>query len=83
MHTFLDFTFLRTLPVAQVRNGFAELIKISSCSHLEVFDLLDKFCEQLIESRFGRADGAPDEVRKAADVVSFPPLVITFRPNSP
>ncbi|ETS75815.1 hypothetical protein PFICI_12759 [Pestalotiopsis fici W106-1] len=64
MHTFLDFTFLRTLPIAQVRNGFAELIKISSCSHLEVFDLLDKYCEQLIECRFGRADGAPDEINR-------------------
>lgn len=70
MHTFLDFTFLRTLPKSQVRNGFAELIKISSCSHLQVFDLLDKFCEQLIDSRFGRADGAPQDVRAAADVVS-------------
>ncbi|CAJ2508561.1 Uu.00g135870.m01.CDS01 [Anthostomella pinea] len=38
LHTFLDFTFLGTLPVAQVRNGFAELIKISCCSHLQVFD---------------------------------------------
>lgn len=58
IHTFLDFTFLRTLPIAQVRNGFAELIKISSCSHLQVFDLLDKYCEQLIEHKFGRGDGA-------------------------
>ena len=72
IHTFLDFTFLRTLPVAQVRNGFAELIKISSCAHLQVFDLLDKYCEQLIDTKFGRADNAPEEVRKAADIVSCP-----------
>ncbi|KAI1495338.1 Dehydroquinate synthase-like protein [Biscogniauxia mediterranea] len=70
LHTFLDFTFLRTLPVAQVRNGFAELIKISSCSHLPVFNLLDTFCEQLIETKFGRADAAPAEVRQAADVIN-------------
>ena len=70
MHTFLDFTFLRTLPIAQVRNGFAELIKISSCSHLEVFNLLDKYCEQLIESKFGRADDSSNELRNAADTVS-------------
>jgi 3-dehydroquinate synthase len=69
IHTFLDFTFLRTLPIAQVRNGFAELIKISSCSHLPVFDLLDKYCEQLIEHKFGRADGSSDELIKAADFV--------------
>lgn len=73
IHTFLDFTFLRSLPIAQVRNGFAELIKISSCSHLEVFDLLDKYCEQLIEHKFGRGDGASSELKQAADIVC-PPL---------
>ncbi|SLM39880.1 hypothetical protein LPUS_10531 [Lasallia pustulata] len=70
MHTFLDFTFLRTLPTAQIRNGFAELIKISTCSHLDTFDLLDKYCEQLIETGFGRTDGAPKEVREAADKIN-------------
>lgn len=69
IHTFLDFTFLRSLPIAQVRNGFAELIKISSCSHLEVFNLLDKYCEQLIEHKFGRGDGSSEELTKAADIV--------------
>ncbi|KAI1105468.1 Dehydroquinate synthase-like protein [Jackrogersella minutella] len=70
LHTFLDFTFLRTLPIAQVRNGFAELIKISSCSHSHVFDLLDRFCEQLIETKFGRADGSRTDVRRAADIIN-------------
>ena len=45
MHTFLDFTFLRTLPTAQIRNGFAELIKISTCSHLDTFNLWDMYYE--------------------------------------
>ena len=70
MHTFLDFTFLRTLPIAQIRNGFAELIKISTCSHLDTFNLLDKYCEQLIETGFGRTDGAPKEIREAADKIN-------------
>lgn len=70
MHTFLDFTFLRTLPKAQIRNGFAELIKISSCSHLATFDLLDKYCEKLIDTGFGRVDGASEEVRDAADKIN-------------
>ncbi|KIW13573.1 hypothetical protein PV08_08762 [Exophiala spinifera] len=70
MHTFLDFGFLRTLPEAQIRNGFAELIKISTCAHLPTFDLLDKYCEQLIKTGFGRTDGAPEEVRKAADTIN-------------
>ena len=70
IHTFLDFTFLRTLPEAQIRSGFAELIKISSCGHRPTFDLLDKYCEQLISTAFGRADGASEEVRKAADEIN-------------
>ena len=70
IHTFLDFTFLRTLPTAQIRNGFAELIKISSCSHLGTFNLLDQYCEYLIDSGFGRCDGASREVRLAADAIN-------------
>ena len=70
IHTFLDFTFLRTLPTAQIRNGFAELIKISSCSHLATFELLDKYCEKLIETGFGRTDGASQEIRDAADKIN-------------
>ncbi|KAL4798661.1 hypothetical protein BDV19DRAFT_356692 [Aspergillus venezuelensis] len=74
MHTFLDFSFLRTLPEAQVRNGFAELIKISSCAHRRTFDLLDEFCERLIGTKFGRAlHGDEVEngvVRRAADEIN-------------
>ncbi|KZF19108.1 3-dehydroquinate synthase [Xylona heveae TC161] len=70
MHTFLDFTFLRTLPTAQVRNGFAELIKISTCSHLPTFELLDRFCEEIIQTKFGRANGASPAVREASDMIN-------------
>lgn len=71
IHTFLDFTFLRTLPVAQVRNGFAELMKIAIVSHLPTFELLDKFCEQLIEKSFGRADGSSQDLIDAADKINY------------
>ncbi|QDS75791.1 hypothetical protein FKW77_000065 [Venturia effusa] len=71
IHTLLDFTFLRTLPIAQVRNGFAELMKISICSHLPTFELLDKYCEQLIGMKFGRADGSSKELIQASDKINF------------
>ncbi|ROV89541.1 hypothetical protein VSDG_08501 [Cytospora chrysosperma] len=83
IHTFLDFTFLRTLPIAQVRNGFAELIKISSCAHLKVFNLLDKYCEQLIESKFARADGSSDELRQAADYINREGIFEMLKLESP
>lgn len=69
-HTFLDFGFLRTLPTAQIRNGFAELIKISSCAHLPTFDLLDKYAEKLIATAFGHSDDAEQEVKEASDRIN-------------
>ncbi|KAI0547364.1 Dehydroquinate synthase-like protein [Xylaria curta] len=83
LHTFLDFGFLRTLPISQVRNGFAELIKISSCAHLEVFNLLDKYCEQLIETKFGRNEGSAIEVRKAADIINREGIYEMLKLESP
>ncbi|KAI8657197.1 DHQ-synthase domain-containing protein [Fusarium keratoplasticum] len=68
-HTFLDFTFLRTLPKAQIRNGFAELIKISTCAHHETYELLDGYCEELIDTAFGRSDDASEEIKTVADKI--------------
>lgn len=50
---FLDFSFLRTLPVDQIRNGMAELLKIAIVSNAEVFELLDRYGEDLLHSHFG------------------------------
>ncbi|KAI1298680.1 Dehydroquinate synthase-like protein [Xylaria venustula] len=83
LQTFLDFSFLRTLPISQVRNGFAELIKISSCAHLEVFDLLDKFCEQLIETKFGRTEGSSANIRKTADFINREGIYEMLKLESP
>ncbi|KAL4899614.1 hypothetical protein BDW74DRAFT_188993 [Aspergillus multicolor] len=83
MHTLLDFGFLRTLPEAQVRNGFAELIKISSCAHGRTFDLLDQFCERLIQSKFGRAKGSEEEVRNAADEINRSGILEMLKLESP
>ncbi|MFB2938812.1 sedoheptulose 7-phosphate cyclase [Aerosakkonemataceae cyanobacterium BLCC-F154] len=49
----LDFSFLETLPTAQVRNGMAELVKIAVVSQGEVFELLEKYGEKLLHSHFG------------------------------
>lgn len=54
----LDFSFLSTLPSAQVRNGMAELVKIGVVSNRRVFDLLDDHGEELLRTGFGhREDG--------------------------
>jgi 3-dehydroquinate synthase len=66
-----------------VRNGFAELIKISTCAHLRTFDLLDEFCEQFISTGFGRMDGAPKEVRDAADEINRPGIFEMLKLETP
>lgn len=67
---FLDFSFLATLPVDQVRNGMAELIKISAVAHSGVFELLEKYGEDLLATRFGHLDGTP-ELREIAHRVTY------------
>lgn len=54
----LDFSFLSTLPTAQVRNGMAELVKIAVVSNLEVFELLEEYGEDLLHTHFGYVDGS-------------------------
>ncbi|WP_414577152.1 sedoheptulose 7-phosphate cyclase [Anabaena sp. CCY 9402-a] len=55
---FLDFSFLGTLPTDQVRNGMAELVKIAVVAHKEVFELLEKYGEDLLHTHFGNLDAA-------------------------
>ncbi|MET3804696.1 3-dehydroquinate synthase [Nakamurella sp. UYEF19] len=66
----LDFSFLRTLPIDQVRNGMAELIKISTVANGGIFDLLEKYGEDLLHTRFGHLDGTP-ELREIANRVTY------------
>ena len=81
--TFLDFGFLKTLPTAQVRNGFAEIIKISSCADIKTFNALDKYCEELIETRFGRVDGSDKDLRKIADELCYDAIFEMLKLETP
>jgi demethyl-4-deoxygadusol synthase len=56
----LDFSFLQTLPTAQVRNGMAELIKIAVVANAEVFELLEQHGEELLNTHFGYLDASSD-----------------------
>lgn len=66
----LDFSFLRTLPTDQVRNGMAELVKIAVVSNKEVFDLLDQYGEELLNTHFGFLDGTP-EIKEIGHKVNY------------
>lgn len=56
----LDFSFLRTLPIAQIRNGMAELIKIAVVGNKEIFELLEEHGAALLHSHFGYLNGTPE-----------------------
>ncbi len=53
----LDFSFLKTLPIDQVRNGMAELIKIAVVANNGIFEMLEAHGEALLQTRFGWLDG--------------------------
>jgi demethyl-4-deoxygadusol synthase len=66
----LDFSFLKTLPIDQVRNGMAELIKIAVVANNGIFELLEKHGEELLHTRFGYLNGTP-EIREIAHQLTY------------
>lgn len=56
----LDFSFLKTLPIDQIRNGMAELIKIAVVGNKEIFELLENYGEALLASHFGYLHGTAE-----------------------
>ncbi len=67
---FLDFSMLRTLPIDQVRNGIAEIIKIATVSNLGIFERLEKYGEELLATSFGHADGA-EHLREVSGSITY------------
>jgi demethyl-4-deoxygadusol synthase len=66
----LDFSFLKTLPTTQVRNGMAELMKIAVVANSEVFELLYEYGEELLSTHFGHVNGTP-ELKEIAHKVNY------------
>lgn len=66
----LDFSFLKTLPVDQVRNGMAELMKIAVVANQGIFELLEQHGVELLHTRFGHLGGSP-ELREVAHRVTY------------
>lgn len=78
----LDFSFLATLPEDQVRNGMAELIKISVVGNLEIFDMLDKYGPDLLSTRFGHLDGTA-ELREIGDKLTYKAIATMLELEAP
>ncbi len=78
----LDFSFLRTLPEAEVRNGMAELVKITTVADAATFDLLEQHAEELLETRFGHLGGTP-ELRQVADRITYESIKVMLELETP
>jgi demethyl-4-deoxygadusol synthase len=67
----LDFSFLKTLPAAQIRNGMAELVKIAVVANQEVFELLAQYGEKLLNTHFGYLEGSPLELKEIGHKMTY------------
>jgi predicted O-methyltransferase YrrM len=56
----MDFHFLKTLSHQHIRNGIAELIKISTVEEPRCFEILENHCEDLLKFKFGYLEVAED-----------------------
>ncbi|CAA9579608.1 Demethyl 4-deoxygadusol synthase MysA [uncultured Synechococcales cyanobacterium] len=79
----LDFSFLRTLPTPEVRNGMAELVKIAVVSNVEVFELLCEYGADLLTTHFGFDGGTPllKEVAHRINYESIKTMLALETPN--
>ncbi|MDZ7962612.1 MAG: sedoheptulose 7-phosphate cyclase [Aulosira sp. DedQUE10] len=66
----LDFSFLKTLPTDQVRNGMAELVKIAVVANSKVFELLYEYGEELLSTHFGHVNGTP-KIKEIAHKLNY------------
>lgn len=83
---FLDFGFLATLPTDQVRNGMAEMVKIAVVGNASIFDTLEKYGEDLLETHFGHLDGQTDgraELRALAHQATYDAIDTMLRLEVP
>ncbi|MET0700065.1 MAG: sedoheptulose 7-phosphate cyclase [Mycobacterium sp.] len=78
----LDFSFLKTLPEDQVRNGMAELIKISVVGNAEIFELLEAHGADLLRTRFGHLDGTA-ELRAIGDRLTYQAIATMLELEAP
>jgi demethyl-4-deoxygadusol synthase len=79
---FLDFSFLATLPAPQVRNGMAELIKIAVVGNEGIFELLEKYGEDLLATRFGHLEGS-EELREVTHRLTWDAIETMLRLEVP
>ncbi|KAL6811853.1 3-dehydroquinate synthase [Trichoderma camerunense] len=69
LKTVIDFHFLRSLPLPEIRNGLAEIIKVAACTLPEIVDLLEKHGNELVNTKIAQLDGASDSLVIASELI--------------
>ena len=78
----LDFSFLETLPIDQIRNGMAELVKIAVVGNNDIFEIIEDYGPELLETHFGFSDGTP-ELRDVAHRMTYDAIDTMLRLEVP
>ena len=63
--SFIDISFLATLPVQELRNGFSEILKLAIVVDRQLFELVEIHGEDLLETRFQGHPAADDVIQRA------------------
>jgi demethyl-4-deoxygadusol synthase len=78
----LDFSFLETLPIAQIRNGMAELVKIAVVANSEVFELLHEYGFELLHTHFGYVNGS-EKLQEVAHRLNYAAIKTMLQLETP
>ncbi len=71
--TLVDRSFFRTLSKGHIRNGMAEAIKMGVTDDINLFELLEQYGPQLVETHFGTIN-CDEELGKIADEIIYKAL---------
>ncbi|KAF2638394.1 2-epi-5-epi-valiolone synthase [Massarina eburnea CBS 473.64] len=83
VHTVIDYTFLKYLPAAEIRNGLAEILKISSCVDLTTFRAVQNYGLELIATKFFLTNGFTEEQSALSSTIIQASIMDVLREEVP
>ncbi|KAF2466625.1 Dehydroquinate synthase-like protein [Lindgomyces ingoldianus] len=83
VHTIIDYTFLKYLPAAEIRNGLAEILKITSCVDLKTFRAVQAYGLDLIATKFFLTNGFRQEQAALSNEIIRAAIIDVLREEVP
>jgi hypothetical protein len=69
LHTFVDTSFLGTVPIADIRSGVGEIMKAALIHDVRLYDLMDEHGERMINERFMASPEAARVIKLSIDAM--------------